>query len=141
MEDRCSHCQRAFLASQKVCVQCGRSPVDAHDRCAYHANLYRYRNDVCWVVDDVGDACTRPVVGPTGLCGMHARRVRTTGNTGPVESLIAVAGAGCLDKTTGYRYVSAGGRWLLEHRVIMERMLGRELRSSRDGSPPERRPR
>ena len=71
-------------------------------------------NDVCWVVDDAGDACTRPVVGADGIV-RHARPSRSaaTGNTGPVESLIAVAGAGCLDKATGYRYVSAGGRLLL----------------------------
>jgi hypothetical protein len=108
VEDRCSHCQQAFIASQRVCVECGRSPVDAHDRCAYHANVYRYRDQVCAVVDEAGNACTRPVVAK-GLCSMHARRLRETGDTGPVDALIAPAGAGCLDKTTGYRYASVEG--------------------------------
>ncbi len=128
VEDRCAHCERVFLAAQRVCVECGRQPVDAHARCRWHANLYRYRERACKVVDESGRSCVRPVITKSGLCAMHAARLRATGSTGPVDPLIAGPGEGCLDKTTGYRYVSAGeNRMVLEHRAVMEKVLGRSL--------------
>lgn len=66
-----------------------------------------------------------------GLCGTHAYRLKTYGDVQahkPVKK-IAPKGAGTIDDT-GYRRITVDGVERREHRVVMERALGRELRSN-----------
>ena len=65
-----------------------------------------------------------------GYCNMHYQRLRRDGDVGPPHRLMAAPGAGCID-ANGYRMVRAPGRTangsVGEHRLVMERHLGREL--------------
>lgn len=69
--------------------------------------------------------CPNPIQA-NGLCNMHAQRVWSKGDPGPVESLRAKNGEGSLDPS-GYRVVTVDGKRMLEHRYVMEMMLGRPL--------------
>jgi hypothetical protein len=65
---------------------------------------------------------------------MHESRVRHRGvdDPGPAERLYAPRGSGTLNKA-GYRVIyDMDGRQVREHRVIMEQVLGRKLRSFED---------
>jgi hypothetical protein len=64
-----------------------------------------------------------------GYCQMHADRVRKSGDPGPAEPLRAPNGAGWTN-AQGYRATRKGGRGrkaVLEHRAVMEQMIGRLL--------------
>lgn len=72
------------------------------------------------------DGCDRPY-DSNDLCQMHYQRVRTTGITGPAGLLRGANGTGYVN-ADGYRYFKdATGRTVGEHRLVMERHLGREL--------------
>lgn len=59
-------------------------------------------------------------------CDMHRNRVRRFGDVGAVEAAFT-KGAGSIDKN-GYRVVSDGAGWRgMEHRLVMQKHLGREL--------------
>lgn len=74
------------------------------------------------------DGCRRPVKGPGDkLCEMHRGRVRRGQPLGGPESLIRERGTGGYH--TGYIVVQVDGRRLPEHRLVMERHLGRPLHS------------
>lgn len=60
-----------------------------------------------------------------GYCKRHLDRVQKTGEPGPVERLTRRPGEGTIDR--GYRYITVDGEQWPEHRVVMERMLGRRL--------------
>lgn len=62
-----------------------------------------------------------------GLCDRHYQRLRTTGELGEF-GLIDRSKGGHTDKN-GYRWIYHDGRQRLEHRVVMQRVLGRDLRS------------
>lgn len=63
-----------------------------------------------------------------GYCNTHLWRVRTKGDAGTAERLIAEFGSG---HTTaeGYRYIWVDGVLVREHRYVMEQILGRPLRA------------
>jgi hypothetical protein len=61
------------------------------------------------------------------LCNMHRARRRRGQPIGGPEPLIRERGTGGYH--TGYLVVQVGGRRLPEHRLVMERHLGRELHS------------
>lgn len=61
-----------------------------------------------------------------GLCPMHYRRLRVNGDVGLPESTMATPGTGHLDPN-GYRVFSIGNRNVFEHRLVMEKLLGRPL--------------
>lgn len=75
----------------------------------------------------VVDGCERPVrsLGQP-YCNMHRSRMRRYGEPGPAESLIGPRGEWRINKK-GYRIQVINGREVLEHRVVMERKLGRPL--------------
>lgn len=58
---------------------------------------------------------------------MHYQRQLRTGELGPIKRAKAESGAGSIDPKRGYRYVTVNGRRTAEHRLIMERHLGRSL--------------
>lgn len=63
----------------------------------------------------------------SGFCEMHYARWRKNGDPGEAEPRKAKDGEGWLSDN-GYRYIKLpGGRRRLEHRVVMEQKLGREL--------------
>jgi len=61
-----------------------------------------------------------------GYCSMHVQRWRANGIPGAAEHCY---GAGSID-SDGYRVHSVNGRKVLEHRLVMEGLLGRSLRAS-----------
>lgn len=63
-----------------------------------------------------------------GFCVMHYVRFRKDGTPGEVAMRRAPSGAGSID-SNGYRRVSVSGRHKKEHRVVVERLLGRSLQS------------
>jgi hypothetical protein len=73
------------------------------------------------------DGCDGPYTAK-GLCGMHYNRLRRYGDPGPAERRRAENGAGHVGKS-GYRAFkpTKSGKQILEHRMVMERHLGRYL--------------
>ena len=60
---------------------------------------------------------------------MHNVRVRTKGEPGSVQPMAAPAGSGHVN-AQGYKLITHAGKRKLEHRHIMEQVLGRSLTSS-----------
>ncbi len=72
------------------------------------------------------EGCDRPF-DSNDLCQLHYGRFRKTGSPGPANLLRGFNGTGYLDPH-GYRLISvAGGKKVGEHRLVMERKLGRKL--------------
>jgi hypothetical protein len=71
--------------------------------------------------------CPEPVYA-RGLCRLHYQRVYVLGHDdpGPVGLLKAAAGEGGSDGR-GYRVITVSGQRYLEHRWVMEQMIGRPL--------------
>ena len=61
-----------------------------------------------------------------GYCDRHYSRLKRHGDPGPAELLKAPAGEGTVNKK-GYKVYEIRGRGALEHHIVMERRLGREL--------------
>lgn len=120
----------------------GRSPctvegcatrVASHGLCAKHLNRVRrhgnphvtkqHRRGVCKV-----DGCEQPH-NEHGFCKRHAARWKRYGDAGPADRLTRAPGEGTI--SNGYRFITPvrGGRQQPEHRVVMERHLGRKLES------------
>jgi len=62
-----------------------------------------------------------------GLCAMHSHRLRTLGDVGSPDRKKAKPGTGYLTPH-GYRQITINGRHHLEHRLVMEEILGRSLK-------------
>lgn len=71
------------------------------------------------------EGCERPAL-TRRLCAMHYERVQRFGEPGPAGTLRAPSGTGSRN-VHGYREISVGGRRMLEHRHVMEQVLGRPL--------------
>ena len=82
-----------------------------------------HKNRVCVV-----EGCSKPFF-CKDMCSLHYGRVRHHGDPGPAGRTNAPAGAGHLSKS-GYRTVHHNGRNMAEHRLFMERHIGRELLDS-----------
>jgi hypothetical protein len=78
------------------------------------------RGDACAV-----DGCERPVYA-RAHCQLHLQRIDRLGDAGPPGLLKAARGEGSKDGR-GYRVVTVDGQRYLEHRWVMEQMLGRPL--------------
>ncbi|MER5912323.1 HNH endonuclease [Streptomyces sp. NPDC001982] len=67
--------------------------------------------------------------GGNGLCKLHYERKRRTGEVGLIGPMVRAKGEGTVGKD-GYRRVKPpGGSKVLEHRAVMEKVIGRPLRS------------
>lgn len=136
-----------------VCKQCGRSfewvrrrgrpPVTCGEACAMERFRERYRAKYATRLEtqrrrrtrssshlvlacDV-EGCTRGVYSKN-LCSLHYNRKRQSGDVGPAGLIRRVGWRGTyIDKKTGYAYEYDGTRSRLQHRLVMERHLGREL--------------
>ena len=72
------------------------------------------------------DGCDRPF-DSSGMCQMHYQRHRQHGQTGGPELMQAPNGTGHISKG-GYRFFRLrDGKLVAEHRLVMERHLGRSL--------------
>lgn len=72
------------------------------------------------------EGCDRPY-DANGYCHLHYNRSRKDGDPGSAGLLRAVNGTGYTTRN-GYRYIWADdGRRIAEHRLVMEKHLGREL--------------
>lgn len=78
------------------------------------------RGDACAV-----DGCDRAVYA-RGHCQLHLQRIDRLGAAGPPGLLKAAKGDGSKD-SRGYRVITVGGQRYLEHRYVMEQMIGRPL--------------
>lgn len=83
---------------------------------------YRQGILVCLV-----DGCDRKVIS-RGWCTLHYERWRKNGDVGAAGITKAPNGSGCLCPD-GYRRMYDAGKPRFEHRIVMERLLGRSLRS------------
>lgn len=75
----------------------------------------------------VVDGCVE-IATAAGKCNMHYKRIRKTGAAGDYQRLRARVGSGFDAK--GYRVVRLDRREYKEHRLIMEKMIGRPLRAN-----------
>lgn len=131
--EMCARHYREWLAAKNGSRQCSRylcsSLAVLDGLCMRHYTRRKRTDDMkelraarCCSVD----GCNRPY-DSNDLCQMHYQRLRTTGSHGPAELLRGVNGSGYIDPQ-GYRVLTlAGGRKIGEHRVVMERHLGRPL--------------
>lgn len=75
------------------------------------------------------EGCERDDVLTAGYCRMHYNRWQRTGDVGPAQRLKGAYGEGWVTRH-GYRSIPhprRPGRQILEHRLVMEQVLGREL--------------
>lgn len=61
-----------------------------------------------------------------GFCGLHYKRFKETGSPGPLEAKRAESGSGDLT-AEGYRRIHVNGVRVLQHRAVMEKVMGRDL--------------
>jgi len=96
----------------------------ARGLCRKHYHRARRKGELSGFTNCSVEGCPRSQVGRT-LCELHYRRKRTTGKLG---ISIAPKGAGTIYQ--GYRRFNLAGRRIHEHRLILERVLGRRLNRS-----------
>lgn len=68
--------------------------------------------------------CDNPKHAANGMCGMHYQRMK---DGRPMEAPKLVRGGGWVEAKGGYRKMRRNGRVTSEHRVVMEKILGRPL--------------
>ena len=116
--------------------------IDAGGLCTTHYNRKRRgvpdwdapvphrmkRGDQC----EQGADCHEPVYA-RGLCRLHYHRVHVQGHAdpGPTGLMRAANGSGSEDGR-GYRVITVNGQRYLEHRWVMEQMLGRPLEADEE---------
>lgn len=111
--------RRKVTSRQLTCIRCNGSFTVSGNR-----GRFKY----CRECSDCGVVGCEQGRTDGNWCGMHARRVDRTGNPGPAHALPnnPKAGQGWIS-VEGYRKFGTGGRVVGEHRLVMERILGRLL--------------
>lgn len=139
----CKRCAKEFTVSgpgHRYCASCKAScrvegcegEMKELGYCAMHYSRLRRNGELGPVESQIRSmngqcmivGCEDKVV-CNSLCNMHYRRLLRTGELGPIERKRALVGSGVDAK--GYRYINVNGHQLKEHRLVMERVLGRPL--------------
>jgi hypothetical protein len=114
--------------------ECKQERIKARDRAYYATALEnqrrrRTRSSGYGVISCSVDGCERGTYS-NGMCALHDRRVRLHGHPGPVAPKKRANGIPWKCKKSGYIYVHSErhGRRVLQHRLVMEEVLGRPLR-------------
>lgn len=113
----------------KTCARCGGG-VNRHGAKGLCASCYQRRRREeyqknPWRICDA-DGCARFTrESGTPYCELHYTRVRRHGTPGSAQPSF-VRGEGSIS-STGYRIMRVDGRSVPEHRLILERALGRSL--------------
>lgn len=138
---RCRTCRNANMQGRTCSLDGCERPHVANGVCRFHRDRlergipldapirgvdgFRRGVDDCPV-----DGCERKSFSvSSGLCSMHDSRLRKTGELGPAHSLRRPAGAWVPWQTDRYGYVRRreDGKWVTQHRVVMEQIIGRAL--------------
>lgn len=113
----------------KSCRQCSGS-INRHGARGLCAACYQKERRAefkaePWRFCDL-DGCGRPTKSPGDKwCELHYTRVRRHGEPGEADPKY-VRGEGGINKA-GYRVLQSGSRRILQHRLVMEQVLGRRL--------------
>lgn len=128
--------------TDRICVvpECGK-PHSARGYCIPHYRQWYTHGDplvrrnhspypagtICKIAD-----CDRSNPLSRGMCGLHYTRWLKTGDPGEAAPRTTRPGEGHLDKhgyiVLGQGSPGRGGRTILQHRLVMERILGRPLK-------------
>lgn len=110
---------------------CDRKLV-AKGYCSTHYARARSGRDLLAPIREAGGVCAVPgcerrrEFRNPDYCKLHRRRWLKHGAPGPAERLRGPDGGGTI--SNGYRVLRVDGRLIGEHRLVMERVLGRKLR-------------
>lgn len=132
-----------LLAAKLTCSHEGcerpRRTVTAHGLCSMHYRRHRLGQDLDAPLQRVPLSEHRPCCvegcdrrySAKGMCNLHYNRLKATGSVGPAGLKQRAPGTRrrYRDPSSGYVYVYEAGesKGRLEHRVMMEQILGREL--------------
>jgi hypothetical protein len=121
------YCFRHYMTRVRDGQECAvpdcKRRVRSKGRCKRHYEAALAAGRFCRVT-----GCRKPPTGGGGMCHMHRRRYRLNGDPGSPEALHAPNHAGSINPD-GYRTFHVGeGRRKGEHVLVMESLLGRELR-------------
>ena len=119
------------MAKRTCSVEDCDRPSTTHGWCGMHYMRWKRTGDPLSIARkpkrlhcDV-EGCTRPFLAK-GMCAMHYFRVAGGNPVGPPGSVRREYGLGSV-MPNGYIVVSVDGRRILQHRLVMEQHLGREL--------------
>jgi hypothetical protein len=134
LHPKCKPCQNTYLQAWRVekmkeldtltCIRegCERTRYVAKDLCRPHYDKDRRAT--------MERRCVIPGCGKThssrGYCSTHLSRFQRYGDPGGLELRRAPSGQGHVN-SDGYRKIYVNGKTIFEHRVIMEKILGRPL--------------
>lgn len=83
------------------------------------------KNEPCPIQNSAGEKCGRPIV-TKNMCESHHARLIRTGDVQADKPFKSSAGDGCI-VPQGYRQFNMRGLKIFEHRLVMEKKLGRPL--------------
>lgn len=119
------HRERDWKTPGEICGidDCNNKAISRH-LCQkhYHADMIAKNGSVKCAVP----GCDEEFAYGT-YCARHYNRYLKNGDPGPAERLIAPRGSGYIDAAGYRRFKRPGGKMMLEHRMVMEDYLGREL--------------
>jgi len=124
--------RRLRRGSIKTCsVEGCTRPHREHGYCGMHLQRVRRHGDPGQAEPRSRGVCAIKGCGlphsAHGFCKMHDSRLRSSGDLGGPERVNRPKGTGSISKRDGYVLHQSGGKARLEHRLVVERQLGRPL--------------